>query len=175
MCQVNASKKRLFLNAKSPVEIYMTAPTQPDTSIPQLGLLDKQLIFYLEWKNHTHYGSLTLFNLNTAANFFQPRNLLGERDLWINPHMFPVVVFIVAVRLMIHFVNSPGRDCFFQQSHRPVNMFLHHCHTYTAKGKNKGSKEKKILFHTHSFGLLHSLIIWSKKRTFSFTRYIEKH
>jgi len=48
MCQINASKSRLFLNAKNPLEVYMTAPRQSDTSIPQLGLLDKQLVFYSE-------------------------------------------------------------------------------------------------------------------------------
>lgn len=147
MCQINASKRRLFLNSKSPLEIYMTSPRLSDTSIPQLGLLDKQLIFYLEWKNHTLYGSPTLFNLNTAASFFQQRNLLGEYDLWINPCIFSVVAFIVTVRIVIHFVNNPGRDCIFQQPHRPVNMFLHHCHTCTAKGENSGSKENKIFFH----------------------------
>lgn len=169
MCQINVSKKRLLLNTKNPLEIYMTAPRQSDTGIPHLGLLDKQLIFYSEWKNHTHNGSLTLFNLNTAASFFQQRNLLGEHDLWINPSMFSVMVFIVIVRLRIHFVNREGS--FFQQPHRPVNVFLHRCSTSTTTQENKRStkNESNIYSFTLSFGLLH------RKTAFIFTRYIKEH
>lgn len=148
MCQINASKRRLFLNAEKPLEIYMTAPRQSDTSIPQLGLLNKQLIFYPEWKNHTHYGSLTLFNLNTAASFLQQRNLLGECDLWINPCMFSGDIYCYG-QANNPLCEQPWEGSFFQQPHRPVNVFLHHCHTYTAKGENKGSKKKGILSRFH--------------------------
>lgn len=149
MCQINASKRRLFPNAKNPLEIHVTAPRQSDTSISQLGLLHKQLIFYSEWRNHMHHGSLTLFNLNTAVSFFQQRNLLGECDLWINPCMFSFGGIYCYSQANDSLCEQPREGRFFQQPHRPANMFLHHCHTCTAKGENKGSTKKNgYSFHT---------------------------